>query len=139
MVSEQLSVHTYISILFVIQPLALARLSQANAASNSLFEYESIHLSEESFHRIGNDTIDENLRRLFGIEGRPTLGSGECRAYPGDSDWPAQHEWDALNDLLGGALIPTVPVAASCYSSWGVFDKERCEEVTLNFSNPYFQ
>ncbi|KAI1866703.1 uncharacterized protein JN550_007556 [Neoarthrinium moseri] len=97
---------------------------QAATSGFPLFEYESSHLDEQS---LGN----------FGVR-RPVLDSGECRTFPGEADWPSDQEWDSFDDLLGGALIPTVPIGAPCYQNWGVFDKEKCAAVTKNFPNPYF-
>lgn len=109
------------------------------SAGIPLFEYESLHLSEENINHIRRRIPDKDFERLFAFDGGSTLRSGECRAYPGDAAWPEKQDWDALDDLLGGALIPTIPVAASCYHDWGVFDEEKCGDVIANFSNPYFQ
>ena len=56
-----------------------------------------------------------------------------------DDAWPSDAQWNALNDVLGGSLIPTVPIAASCYHNWGVYDQAQCAAITENFTDPYLQ
>ncbi|KAH8194403.1 hypothetical protein TruAng_011436 [Truncatella angustata] len=92
---------------------------EKSISGNSLFEYEVSSLKVQS------------------SDDGPILSSGECKAFPGDAAWPSEQEWDDLDARLNGALIPTIPIAAACYRSWGVFDKEKCDIVTTNFSNPY--
>ncbi|KAI4592656.1 hypothetical protein KJ359_010558 [Pestalotiopsis sp. 9143b] len=92
----------------------------------ALFGYEESYLDEEDAYS------------LFSSHDTPVLSSGECRTYPGDEAWPSQSDWNTFNDELGGALIPTIPVAAPCYNDWGVYDEEECAAVTANFSDPYF-
>ncbi|KAF7514914.1 hypothetical protein G7054_g14899 [Neopestalotiopsis clavispora] len=92
----------------------------------SLFGYEESYLSEQDAYN------------LFSGHDAPALNSGECRIFPGDEDWPAQSEWAAFNDELGGALIQTIPLAAPCYQDWGIYDEQTCDAVTTNFSDPYY-
>jgi len=62
-----------------------------------------------------------------------------CRTFPGDSKWPNNETWDIFNAVLGGALIPTIPVASSCYDTrWGKKDRTECASVLSNFTNPNF-
>ncbi|KAF1993794.1 FAD/FMN-containing isoamyl alcohol oxidase-like protein MreA [Amniculicola lignicola CBS 123094] len=62
---------------------------------------------------------------------------GYCKVFPGDADWPSDDTWGRLNGLLGGALIPTVPLAAPCYQNWGVYDKEKCAVIAGNRTDPF--
>lgn len=101
--------------------------SQLESRDAALFGYEESYLDEEDAYS------------LFSSHDTPVLSSGECRTYPGDEAWPSQSDWNTFNDELGGALIPTIPVAAPCYNDWGVYDEEECAAVTANFSDPYFQ
>jgi hypothetical protein len=50
---------------------------------------------------------------------------GECKNFPGDSKWPSISEWDAFNTTVGGRLVRTVPLGASCHGS--AFDNSTCE------------
>jgi hypothetical protein len=62
-----------------------------------------------------------------------------CRTFPGDPSWPKDRVWDIFNSLLGGALISSVPIAASCYDTqWGKKDVAQCTNVVNNFTNPLF-
>ncbi|KAG7405878.1 FAD-linked oxidoreductase ZEB1 [Fusarium oxysporum f. sp. rapae] len=40
--------------------------------------------------------------------------------------WLKEPVWELLNLITGGALVKTVPIAASCYDSLGVYNKARC-------------
>jgi hypothetical protein len=73
-----------------------------------------------------------------------------CRVFPGDPDWPSDTAWRTLDGFLGPnpvdgepmarSLIPTVPIAASCYDTpWGKKDAEKCASVVDNFTNATFQ
>ncbi|KOS23052.1 hypothetical protein ESCO_003775 [Escovopsis weberi] len=66
----------------------------------------------------------------------PVVRSGECKVFPGDDGWPSQEEWDALDSVLGGALIKSVPIAAPCYRDWGRYDAEECRALLGNWTNP---
>lgn len=111
----------------------------SSAAGTPLFQYETVQLRAEDVVRLGG----QHASLLdFEHEGNPApvLDADECRAFPGTDSWPAQSAWDALGGALGGgALIPTVPVAAPCYRNWGRYDAEKCAAVVANWSNPYFQ
>lgn len=54
----------------------------------------------------------------------------ECKTFLGDSEWPTDLTWDVFDLLTGGALIKTVPLASSCYHTWGNYDAEKCAYVT---------
>lgn len=60
---------------------------------------------------------------------------GECKTYPDDSRWPSDSIWELFNDLLGGALVKTVPYAAPCYQSFGMYDVDRCDFLTRTWFN----
>ncbi|KAK7998793.1 FAD/FMN-containing isoamyl alcohol oxidase-like protein MreA [Apiospora marii] len=102
---------------------AITRVTADSVAGAPWFEYEK--------HQLVQDSI--------ALDSGPRLQAGECRTFPGDSSWPSESDWSDLNDLLNGALIQTVPVAAPCYKDWGVYNKEQCDVIRVNFSNPYFQ
>ncbi|KAH6856867.1 hypothetical protein B0I37DRAFT_351885 [Chaetomium sp. MPI-CAGE-AT-0009] len=82
------------------------------------------------------DAAIANSDPLFGF-GDTAAGTEECKAMPGDASWPSQETWSKFNTALGGALIETVPLAASCYSNWPQYDAAACADVSENWSNPY--
>ncbi|KAK8085563.1 hypothetical protein PG997_006834 [Apiospora hydei] len=52
-----------------------------------------------------------------------------CKTYPGDELWPSASEWDAFDQLTGGALIKTVPIGAACYPGHEAYDAAKCQEI----------
>lgn len=62
--------------------------------------------------------------------------SGFCKVFPEDKAWPSKITWAILDLLLGGRLITTIPLAASCYNSWpAVTSTTECEYVTDEWTN----
>ncbi|KAF4835215.1 FAD-linked oxidoreductase ZEB1 [Colletotrichum tropicale] len=62
-----------------------------------------------------------------------------CKAFPGDPSWPRDEVWGVLDQLLGGALIPTKPLGAPCYDSqWGARDDIECANIIKNSTNANF-
>ncbi|KAI1459599.1 hypothetical protein F4805DRAFT_455765 [Annulohypoxylon moriforme] len=54
----------------------------------------------------------------------------DCRCFPGDSCWPTLAEWSSLNSTVGGRLVATVPIAASCHkSNLASYDAEACQSL----------
>ncbi|KAI2627963.1 FAD-binding domain-containing protein [Hypomontagnella submonticulosa] len=49
--------------------------------------------------------------------GNCTPTAARCRSIPGDTSWPSQTDWDALNRTVSGKLIATVPIAAPCHNT----------------------
>ena len=112
----------------------IAASSSSSVSGVDLFDFEQIQLDED---------LDSTTAKTFGIDTTGKIGkrytSGQCKPLPGDPGWPKKAEWDALNKLLGGALIPTIPAAASCYHDWGLYDEAKCAAVTSSWSSPLFQ
>lgn len=142
---QKFYVHLFVTVSLTFQALSTARspvsrmLTEPIAARDSLFEYELSHHSGDDIDTLKKSSTAKSVSHLITPSGGSTLAAGECRAYPGDELWPAKTQWNALNDLLGGALISTIPVAAPCYQAWGRFDEEKCDKVLANWTNPYFQ
>jgi hypothetical protein len=104
-----------------------------------LFDYEKQQLTDDDI-----SGLDPSVRRIldFDNDARNSSSlpkSGDCKAFPGDENWPAENDWEYFNEALGGALIPTVPIAAPCYKNWGVYNEEECTTVLNNWTNPYLQ
>ena len=118
---------------------AATRVNAESSAGAAWFEYEKTQLTQQAIEGLRRTAATAGIASLVDFERGPTLATGECKTFPGDDAWPSGAQWDALNGLLGGSLIPTVPIAASCYHSWGVYDQARCAAVTENFTDPYFQ
>lgn len=101
---------------------------------------ERVQLTDKAFEAIAEDLPDLFALWAFDDGEGGALKSGDCRSFPGDDAWPSSDVWETFDKLLGeGALIPTVPLAAACYNSWGEYDEETCASVQENFSDPYLQ
>lgn len=57
--------------------------------------------------------------------------STSARSSPTNILWPSKRTWELFDLLLGGALVKTVPLAASCYSAWSEYDAAEFEVVPL--------
>lgn len=64
----------------------------------------------------------------------------ECKALPGDANWPAKAEWDALDKELEGRLLgPVTPLSAPCHDNpagLGEYDEAECQTITDNWTKP---
>lgn len=127
---------------------AVATIPQASAAGAPLHEAEKLQLTDTVLDRIANDENTAKYAKYFAFPSSSSsderlahrAASASCRSFPGDSDWPGDDIWDTFDGLLGGALIPTVPVGASCYNSqWGAQDAMKCANVINNYTNALFQ
>lgn len=107
------------------------RVQLTDTIVNQLVEMESLADYVEYF--VFENTTEFNTARVR------RSSSASCKVFPGDPGWPKDVLWDIFNLLLGGALIPTVPIAAPCYDTqWGKKDIIDCANVSRNFTNPLF-
>ncbi|KAF2841072.1 FAD/FMN-containing isoamyl alcohol oxidase-like protein MreA [Patellaria atrata CBS 101060] len=107
-------------------PLALALLHRVTCYN---FQYERAQLSEADV--AGNPDL------AFGDARAPVNNAEECKAFPGDSKWPSKSRWEALDDSMGGALLPGVPPQAVCYPG-EYFSSAKCNQVRVNSRNGNF-
>lgn len=116
----------------------IGQYSSASVAGAPLFESEKFQLTD---HDIAKLNHSQSALVKFGSHGadkhaRPT---GKCKVFPGDHQWPSRSAWSTLDNLLGGALIKTVPLAASCYSSWPEYDSEECTRISSQWTDSHLQ
>lgn len=106
-----------------------------------LFPYEEVVLTDQELEKLAETSEYGSLFQFDnGTAPDPDrLKSGACKAFPGDAEWPAQEVWHTFNELVDGAIIDTVPVAAPCYENTGLYDAGKCAEIQENFIDPYFQ
>ncbi|OQU95118.1 hypothetical protein CLAIMM_01367 [Cladophialophora immunda] len=64
--------------------------------------------------------------------------SRSCKCIPGDKCWPSDTLWELFNFTVGGNLIRTQPVAASCYPG-PASNPAQCARVDVNWANATFQ
>ena len=104
---------------------------------------ETLQLSDAVTSRIANDEATKEYAQYFAFDNSTIDNAARslatCKAFPGDLTWPINLVWDVFDALLGGALIPTIPIASSCYDTkWGKKDPTECASVASNFTNPLF-
>jgi hypothetical protein len=104
---------------------------------------EVLQLSDAVISRIASDEATKDYARHFVFENSTIENVAQslvsCKTFPGDLNWPTKLVWDIFDAFLGGALIPTVPIASSCYETkWGKKDSTECASVVSNFTNPLF-
>jgi hypothetical protein len=110
-----------------------------------LFHSETIQLTEQDLvaaaAEIQNATISDLFS--FGAHANNTSAtsgrSHSCKLLPGDLSWPGNDTWKAFNSVLGGSLIRTVPLAASCYADWPEYNADICTAVTEQWLNSNLQ
>lgn len=119
---------------------AAEELPDAPASGAPWSPAERVQLTDKAFEVIADELPElAELWKFNDGSGKP-IESGECRSFPGDESWPSSDVWDTFGKVLGeGTLIPTVPLAAPCYDSWGVYDNETCAFIQENFADPYLQ
>ncbi|KAL5906602.1 hypothetical protein ACKVV1_011001 [Pyricularia oryzae] len=112
--------------------LDLSQVVSASSVSGSaikreapLFEWEAVHLGRSRLDAL--EATDKAKR---------ASGSGDCKVYPGDVDYPSQEAWDQLDSITGGALIKTVPLAAACDPEWPQYDPVECQRIGDAWMNP---
>ena len=111
-----------------------------SAVETPLFDCETVQLTDAALERIkvSHETAKISKRLAFApiIESQllPQNSSRKCKVFPGDQEWPSDSEWSAFNDVLGGALISTIPLASPCYTNWGNYDSEKCAAITAGWS-----
>jgi hypothetical protein len=147
---RQIAVHVFLNfspaVIFAQSPTfayiepAATKVPAAIVAGAPLQPAETLQLTDQVVERLKSDGNTSKFAHYFSFDNAPYgEDPAACRTFPGDSDWPKDDVWEMLNILLGGALIPTVPVAASCYDTqWGNKSATKCAAVANNFTNPLF-
>jgi hypothetical protein len=125
----------------VIEP-ATQLVKETTAAGVPLHKSESYQLTDAIVKRISEDSQTSHIAHLFAFDDgkRSKRQQTECKTFPGDQEWPSKKGWDDFNQLLGGALIPTIPIGAPCYDSeWGPKNLTKCNEIISSYGTPSTQ
>jgi len=129
-----------------VEPAA-AFVPAASPAGAPLQEAERLQLTDAVIERLTTEEGVSEYVEYFAFDDSTAASdvrvrraaSASCKTFPGDSEWPQEFVWDVFNALLGGALIPTKPIAAPCYDTqWGKKDSAKCTDIANNFTNPLF-
>ncbi|OBT65501.1 hypothetical protein VE03_04983 [Pseudogymnoascus sp. 23342-1-I1] len=126
-------------------PIDLTTLAPAAATVDNaqLFPNERLQLTDAVLANLTSLGVDTSLFSFATPDDVAAAldrrsGAGKCKVFPGDAAWPSAPAWKLLDRLSGGALIATVPSAASCYDGWGGKDEGECEYVTENWGESFF-
>jgi hypothetical protein len=113
--------------------------SRRAPSGDYLFGYETNQLTDAALA-----SLSAHEQTLFGfddsaVKSGPSRRSGACKLYPGDDAWPSEQTWDRFDALVDSNLMPTIPLAAPCYSNWGLYDSAKCAAIMAKFTDPYTQ
>ncbi|KAF2015808.1 isoamyl alcohol oxidase-like protein [Aaosphaeria arxii CBS 175.79] len=122
-----------------LQPSNHAVATRDSTVPAPLFAYEKKQLTIERIAALSpedaalidfdDDAVDSDV-----IIDKP---KGFCKVFPGDDDWPSDDKWDKFDELVDGALIPTIPLAAPCYKNWGLYNPQQCAKIANQSVDPY--
>ena len=62
----------------------------------------------------------------------------QCKAVPDSSGWPAEAEWNTLNQSVSGRLIAPEPAGAVCRPGRPEFNNQTCALLTQQWTNESF-
>jgi hypothetical protein len=116
--------------------------SNSTTAGAHLFPAETLQLTDAVLANLSSAIKNQTQLFAFGNNASVSAnltprGVKFCKVFPDDILWPSKWTWELFDLLLGGALVKTVPLAASCYSAWPEYDAAECEAVTSNWTNSY--
>jgi hypothetical protein len=131
--------HLLAAVALIGEIIADPVVSRRAPSGEYLFEYEKAQWTDDAVAALSSEE-----QKLFGFDDSAVNSglfrrSGECKTYPGDDAWPSESTWDRFDALVDGALIPTIPLAAPCYSNWGLYDSAKCAAIAKKFTDPYLQ
>ncbi|KAK1839679.1 FAD-linked oxidoreductase-like protein 18 [Colletotrichum chrysophilum] len=64
--------------------------------------------------------------------------ASDCKCAPGDSCWPSDAVWTALNETISGRLLKTVLPRSVCYKDQPNYDEAACQAVLSNWTTAAF-
>lgn len=107
--------------------------------------HKSLNHCRSDIYSSWNQCVMMFLLRIFLAVGLAYLCTGttalapstQCRCYPGESCWPSQAEWAALNSSVGGRLVATVPLGSPCHDP--TYNATVCKSLQENWLLPQEQ
>ena len=140
-----------LSMLHLVQGAALdprGAASEVVKDSSGLFPFETVQLTEDAIGSVKESDYPDLSLFSFRKDKIPLdssrsaskpSGSKKCKTYPEDKEWPSKKTWQALDKLMGGGLIKTVPEPSYCYkdTEWHNFDATKCENLTTNWRDSF--
>ncbi|PWY73066.1 FAD-binding domain-containing protein [Aspergillus heteromorphus CBS 117.55] len=123
-------------------PVAATAVAATNPIANApFFPSETLQLTDGVLARV-QAALGSEAAALFDFGSSTNASSlslprpGTCKLLPDDAAWPAPSTWSVFDQLLGGALIKTVPLAASCSPSWPQYNQTACDAVSDEWTLP---
>lgn len=110
--------------------LLLARYIQA---APELFDSETEQLTPADIQAL---PAEYNLLFKPGPPSGSPAANRSCKVYPGDTDWPSDEIWSALNQAVGGNLLKPRLRASVCYDG-PYYDGAECAHISANWTNSY--
>jgi hypothetical protein len=107
------------------------------ATGAQFFQWETLQLTQPVLANLTNMNLTDVA--FFGFPTTSSAPISQYKVFPGDAYWPSPIAWEVLNLLTGGALIPTVPLAAPCYRDWPEYNAAACASITSQWSDPHLQ
>lgn len=74
---------------------------------------------------------------LAGLAGVAAAAPMQCRALPGDANWPDRASWAKLNNTVHGRLVATVPIGHVCHDP--TYDEAACAALQQAWTEPVTQ
>lgn len=102
---------------------------------SGLFDFEKDQLTDGVLGALSHEGSLDLSTYSFGGTSVAKRQAKECKTYPTDPEWPSQQQWKDLDDLLGGALIKTVPEASICYRNSTVSNSTQCQSLSDSWGN----
>lgn len=78
-----------------------------------------------------------NFDNVAAYPSRSNKSLADCRAMPGDAEWPSSETWQTLNESVDGRLIATIPLAYPCHGS--AYDSAVCADLKSQWDLPWIQ
>jgi hypothetical protein len=99
----------------------------------ALFSAEKLQLTHRALRNFSLAYQNKSIVDLF-MFGQESIfvntSERRCKLLPSDPTWPDPSIWRIFDDLLGGSLIETAPLAASCYPPWLEYSANNCKMIT---------
>lgn len=114
-------------------------LTAIQLASASYFRYETDHLTADNIEEVLGQRLPKQSRFLgsnasadylatfnfstidvttgLGPLSNISMETRDCKAFPGDADWPSESLWTGLELLTENDLVRAPPMAHVCYAN----------------------
>lgn len=110
----------------------------SSTATTEPFPYEVSTLTDADVEEYPEISFDDTVYTEEDLSSKRSVSDLVCKVISADSKWPSSKIWGIVNFLTGKRLIPTVPLAASCYNG-EYYNATRCAEITASWHDSDLQ